>query len=97
MALERVANAISDTAWSLPADQTPPTPAELAQLAGALHAMAEAVAQGAPVAVDVIDAPVPALHEAAAAIESLRATLAGPEFATTPGKPAPSSSNVHQL
>lgn len=97
VALERVANAISDTAWSLPADQTPPTPAELAQLAGALHAMAEAVAQGAPVAVDVIDAPVPALHEAAAAIESLRATLAGPEFATTPGKPAPSSSNVHQV
>lgn len=97
VALERVANAISDTAWSLPADQTPPTPAELAQLAGALHAMAEAVAQGAPVAVDVIDAPVPALHEAAAAIESLRATLAGPEFAATPGKPAPSSSNVHQV
>lgn len=97
VALERVANAISDTAWSLPADQTPPTPAELAQLAGALHAMAEAVAQGAPVAVDVIDAPVPALHEAAAAIESLRATLAGPEFATTPGKPTPSSSNVHQV
>lgn len=97
VALERVANAVSDTAWSLPADAPPPTPAELAQLAGALHAMAEAVAQGAPVAVDPIDAPVPALREAAAAIESLRATLAGPEFAATPGKAAPPQPNAHQV
>lgn len=97
VALERVANAVSDTAWSLPADAPPPTPAELAQLAGALHAMAEAVAQGAPVAVDPIDAPVPALREAAAAIESLRATLAGPGFAATPGKAAPPQPNAHQI
>ncbi len=97
VALERVANAISDTAWSLPAGQPPPAPAELAQLAGVLHAMAEAVTQGAPVTLDPVTAPVPALHEAAAAIESLRATLTGPAFAATPGKPAPSQPNANQV
>lgn len=97
VALERVANAVSDTAWSLPSGEPPPTPAQLAQLAGALHAMAEAVTQGAPVAVDPIEAPVPALHEAAAAIESLRATLTGPEFAATPGKPTHPQPNANQV
>jgi uncharacterized membrane protein YccC len=97
VALERVANAVSDTAWSLPAGQPPPAPAELAQLAAVLHAMAEAVTNGAPVTLDPVTAPVPALHEAAAAIESLRATLAGPEFAATPGKAAPPQPNAHQV
>lgn len=97
VALERVANAVSDTAWSQQAGQPAPTPAQLAQLAGALHAMADAVAQGTPVAMDPITAPDPALHEAAAAIESLRATLTGPEFAATPGKPASRQPNATQV
>ncbi|WP_238891298.1 FUSC family protein [Achromobacter insuavis] len=89
VALERVANAISDTAWSLPAGQPPPEPAQRARLADALRAMAQAVTQGAPVGAAPVTTDAAALRDAAAAIESLRATLAGPGFATEPGRPAP--------
>lgn len=91
VALERVANAISDSAWSLPAGQPAPEPAALARLADALHAMAQAVTQGAAVSATPIATDAPALREAAGAIEALRATLAGPGFAAEPGRARPPS------
>ncbi|CAB3626077.1 FUSC family protein [Achromobacter pestifer] len=96
VALERIANAISDTAWSLPADQAPPSAAQVAQLAEALHAMSAAVDQGTPPPAAPITAPSPGLADVAAEIESLRATLAGPEFAHTPGAASPKHP-VHQV
>jgi len=89
VALERVANAISDTAWSLPADQAAPSAAELAQLAASLHQMSAAVAQGAAMPAAAIASPAPALRDVAAQIEALRAALAGPDFAAAPGKALP--------
>ena len=89
VALERVANAISDTAWSLPADQAAPSAAELAQLAASLHQMSAAVAQGAAMPAAAIASPAPALRDVAAQIEALRAALAGPDFAAAPGKAIP--------
>ncbi|WLW64817.1 FUSC family protein [Achromobacter aegrifaciens] len=89
VALERVANAISDTAWSLPADQPAPSAAELAQLAASLHQMSAAVAQGAAMPAAAIASPAPALRDVAAQIEALRAALAGPDFAAAPGKAIP--------
>ncbi|MNT84746.1 hypothetical protein D3C72_2248040 [compost metagenome] len=85
VALERVANAISDTAWSLPADQAAPSAAQVAVLAQTLHAMSLAVEHGEAVSADAIAAPSPALADVAAEIEALRATLAGPDFAAAPG------------
>ncbi|WP_258128107.1 FUSC family protein [Achromobacter anxifer] len=92
VALERVANAISDTAWSLPAGQSAPTPAELAQLAASLHQMSAAVAQGEAMPSSAIASPSPALRDVAAQLEALRAALAGPDFAAEPGKAAPDKS-----
>ncbi|MDF8362528.1 FUSC family protein, partial [Achromobacter anxifer] len=92
VALERVANAISDTAWSLPAGQPAPTPAELAQLAASLHQMSAAVAQGEAMPSAAIASPSPALRDVAAQLEALRAALAGPDFAAEPGKAAPDKS-----
>ena len=92
VALERVANAISDTAWSLPAGQSAPTPAELAQLAASLHQMSAAVAQGEAMPSAAIASPSPALRDVAAQLEALRAALAGPDFAAEPGKAAPDKS-----
>nr|WP_225591397.1 FUSC family protein [Achromobacter sp. ACM01] len=89
VALERVANAISDTAWSLPADQAAPSAAELAQLAASLHQMSAAVAQGAAMPAAAIASTAPALRDVAAQIEALRAALAGPDFAAAPGKAIP--------
>jgi len=89
VALERVANAISDTAWSLPADQAAPSAAELGQLAASLHQMSAAVAQGAAMPAAAIASPAPALRDVAAQIEALRAALAGPDFAAAPGKAIP--------
>ncbi|CAB3641730.1 FUSC family protein [Achromobacter aegrifaciens] len=89
VALERVANAISDTAWSLPADQAAPSATELAQLAASLHQMSAAVAQGAAMPAAAIASPAPALRDVAAQIEALRAALAGPDFAAAPGKAIP--------
>ncbi|MDR7945375.1 FUSC family protein [Achromobacter aegrifaciens] len=89
VALERVANAISDTAWSLPADQAAPSATELAQLAASLHQMSAAVAQGAAMPVAAIASTAPALRDVAAQIEALRAALAGPDFAAAPGKAIP--------
>ncbi len=89
VALERVANAISDTAWSAPADQVPPSAAQLGQLAASLHAMSVAVAQGSPMPPAAIASPSPALRDVAAQIETLRATLAGPDFAAAPFRAAP--------
>lgn len=91
VALERVANAISDTAWSLPAGQPAPSAAQVAQLAAVLDGIAASVAQGAPVPAGAVEAPTPALRDVAAAIESLRATLAGPDFAAAPGRATPTS------
>ncbi|MCY1549302.1 hypothetical protein D9M68_854640 [compost metagenome] len=93
VALERVANAISDTAWSAPDDGPAPTAAQLAQLAACLHDMSTAVAQGAPMPSTPIATSSPALQEVAAQIETLRATLAGPDFAAAslrvpPNQPA---------
>lgn len=96
VALERVANAISDTVWSLPAGQPAPPAAQVAQLAAALDRIAAAVNQGQPVPPDAIEAPSPALRDVAAEIESLRATLAGPDFTAAPGRPAPPSP-LHQV
>lgn len=96
VALERVANAISDTAWSWPEGQTPPSAAEVAQLADALHAMSVAVDQGVAMPVTAITAPSPALADVAAEIEALRAVLAGPDFAAAPGAGAPKHP-VHQV
>lgn len=92
VALERVANAISDTAWSLPAGQSAPTPAELAQLAASLHQMSAAVAQGEAMPSAAIASPSPALRDVATQLEALRAALAGPDFAAEPGKAAPDKS-----
>jgi uncharacterized membrane protein YccC len=92
VALERVANAISDTAWSLPPGQLAPTPAELAQLAASLHQMSAAVAQGEAMPSAAIASPSPALRDVAAQLEALRAALAGPDFAAEPGKAAPDKS-----
>ncbi|RSE94352.1 FUSC family protein [Achromobacter aegrifaciens] len=89
VALERVANAISDTAWSLPADQAAPSATELAQLAASLHQMSAAVAQGAAMPAAAIASTAPALRDGAAQIEALRAALAGPDFAAAPGKAIP--------
>lgn len=89
VALERVANAISDTAWSLPADQAAPSATELAQLAASLHQMSAAVAQGAAMPAAAIASTAPALRDVAAQIEALRAALAGPDFAAAPGKAIP--------
>ncbi|MHC0507488.1 FUSC family protein [Achromobacter aegrifaciens] len=89
VALERVANAISDTAWSLPADQAAPSAAEPAQLAASLHQMSAAVAQGAAMPAAAIASTAPALRDVAAQIEALRAALAGPDFAAAPGKAIP--------
>ncbi|CUI37514.1 Inner membrane protein yccS [Achromobacter xylosoxidans] len=91
VALERVANAVSDSAWALPADQPPPAPAAVARLADILHAMAQAVTRGVAVGPAPVATDEPALREAAGAIEALRATLAGPGFATEPGRPRPPS------
>jgi uncharacterized membrane protein YccC len=96
VALERVANAISDTAWSWPEGQTPPSAAEVAQLADALHAMSVAVDQGVAMPVTAVTAPSPALADVAAEIEALRAVLAGPDFAAAPGAGAPKHP-VHQV
>ncbi|MGE8677906.1 MAG: FUSC family protein, partial [Achromobacter marplatensis] len=96
VALERVANAISDTAWSLPAGQAAPSAAEVAALAETLHAMSLAVDQGAAVSATPITAPSPALADVAAEIEALRAALAGPDFAAAPGAGAPRTP-VHQV
>ncbi|SEI39968.1 FUSC family protein [Achromobacter sp. NFACC18-2] len=96
VALERVANAISDTVWSLPAGQPAPPAAQVAQLAAALDRIAAAVNQGQPVPPDAIEAPSPLLRDVAAEIESLRATLAGPDFTAAPGRPA-SPSPLHQV
>ncbi|MGY6269261.1 FUSC family protein [Achromobacter denitrificans] len=91
VALERVANAISDTAWSAPEGEAPPTAAQLAQLASRLHEMSLAVARGAPAPAAAVIAPSPALRDVAAQIETLRATLAGPDFAAAPVRAAPSN------
>ena len=96
VALERVANAISDTAWSWPEGQTPPPAAEVAQLADALHAMSVAVDQGVAMPATAVTAPSPALADVAAEIEALRAVLAGPDFAAAPGAGAPKHP-VHQV
>lgn len=96
VALERVANAISDTAWSLPAGQATPSAAQVAALAETLHAMSVAVEHGAPVSADAIAPPSPALADVAAEIEALRATLAGPDFAAAPGAGAPKPP-IHQV
>lgn len=96
VALERVANAISDTVWSLPAGQPAPPAAQVAQLAAALDRIAAAVNQGQPVPPDAIEAPSPLLRDVAAEIESLRATLAGPDFTAAPGRPA-TPSPLHQV
>ncbi|WP_313369681.1 FUSC family protein [Achromobacter animicus] len=96
VALERVANAISDTAWSQPAGQDAPAAAQVAQLAAALDSIAAAVEQGLPVPAAPIVAPSPALRDVAAEIESLRVTLAGPDFTATPGRPA-APSPLHQV
>lgn len=96
VALERVANAISDTAWSLPAGQTTPSAAEVAALAETLHAMSVAVDQGAAISATPITAPSPALADVAAEIEALRAALTGPDFAAAPGAGAPRTP-VHQV
>ena len=97
VALERVANAVSDTAWSLPPGQPAPTAAQVGLLAQALHALSVAVANGTPPPDAAITAPTPALADVAAEIENLRAALTGPEFAvTTPGvrPPHPTSHQV---
>ena len=91
VALERVANAISDTAWSLAPGQEPPAAAQVAALAAALDGIAAAVEQGRPMPADPIAAPTPALRDVAAEIETLRATLAGPDFTSAPGRPTPPS------
>lgn len=91
VALERVANAVSDSAWSLPAGQPPPDPAAVARLAETLQAMARAVIQGMVVPATPVTTDTPALREAASAIEALRATLAGPSFAAEPGRVRPPS------
>ncbi|WP_234015861.1 FUSC family protein [Achromobacter spanius] len=96
VALERVANAISDTAWSLPAGQDAPAAAQIAQLAAALDSIAAAVEQGLPVPLDAIVAPSPLLRDVAAQIEALRVTLAGPDFTAAPGRPA-APSTLHQV
>ncbi len=96
VALERVANAISDTAWSLPAGQAAPPAAEVAQLAAALDRIAATVEQGLPVPAEAIATPSPALRDVAAQIEALRATLAGPDFTAAPGRPA-TPSPLHQV
>ncbi|MEN4922916.1 FUSC family protein, partial [Achromobacter spanius] len=96
VALERVANAISDTAWSIPAGQAAPAAAQVAQLAGALDGLAQAIDRGAPVQADAIAAPAPALQDVAAEIESLRAVLAGPDFTAAPGRAAATSTH-HQV
>ncbi|WP_313691424.1 FUSC family protein [Achromobacter mucicolens] len=96
VALERVANAISDTAWSLPDGQAAPPAAEVAQLAAALDRIAASVEQGLPVPGDAISTPSPALRDVAAQIEALRATLAGPDFTAAPGRPA-NPSPLHQV
>jgi len=96
VALERVANAISDTAWSLPPGQDAPAAAQVALLAAALGGIASAVEQGKPVPGEPVVAPSPALRDVAAEIEALRATLAGPDFAAEPGRPA-SPSTLHQV
>ncbi|MBB1594126.1 hypothetical protein A9973_08585 [Achromobacter sp. UMC46] len=85
VALERVANAISDTAWSVPAGQPAPSAAQVAVLAEALHAMSLAVEHGTAVPAASVAAPSPALADVAAEIEALRATLTGPDFAAAPG------------
>lgn len=96
VALERIANAISDTAWSLPDGQEAPAPAQIAQLAAVLDSIAAAVEHGLPVSADAVVAPSPALRDVAAEIESLRATLAGPDFTAAPGRPAVPST-LHQV
>ncbi|OAE58484.1 hypothetical protein A7J67_00565 [Achromobacter xylosoxidans] len=96
VALERVANAISDTAWSLPAGQAAPPAAEVAQLAAALDRIAATVEQGLPVPAEAIATPSPALRDVAAQIEALRATLVGPDFTAAPGRPA-TPSPLHQV
>lgn len=96
VALERVANAISDTAWSLPDGQAAPAAAQIAQLAAVLDSIAAAVLQGQPVPAGAVVAPAPALRDVAAEIESLRATLAGPDFTAAPGRPA-APSTLHQV
>ncbi|NMK50545.1 FUSC family protein, partial [Achromobacter sp. Bel] len=96
VALERVANAISDTAWSLPAGQAAPSAAQVAALAQTLHAMSLAVEHGEAVSADAIAAPSPALADVAAELEALRATLAGPDFAAAPGAGAPKHP-IHQV
>ncbi len=97
VALERVANAVSDTAWSLPADQATPTAAEVGQLAHALHALSVAVEQSAAPPVAAVAAPSPALADVAAEIENLRAVLAGPEFAAAPLAALPKRRSAHPL
>ncbi|CAB3683059.1 FUSC family protein [Achromobacter pulmonis] len=91
VALERIANAISDSAWALPAGQPPPEPVAVARLSDTLHAMAQAVVQGLDVGAAPVTTGNAALRDAADAIEALRATLAGPGFATAPGRARPQS------
>ncbi|MNS75284.1 hypothetical protein D3C72_1087920 [compost metagenome] len=92
-----MANAVSDTAWSLPADQPTPSAAEVGQLAHALHAMSVAVVGGTAVPTAAISAPIPALADVAAEIESLRAALAGPDFAAAPLAALPKRRSTHPL
>lgn len=112
VALERVANAISDSALSRPAARAagpassassassaspadparlarPANAAEVGQLADALHRMSVAVDQGDIIPTPPITVATPALADVAAEIESLRAVLAGPDFAATPRATAP--------
>ncbi|WMD21814.1 FUSC family protein [Achromobacter seleniivolatilans] len=96
VALERVANAISDTAWSPQAATAAPSAAQTAQLATALQTMSTAVELGLPMPAEHITAPSPALQDVAAEIESLRAALTGPDFAAAPGAGAPKHP-IHQV
>jgi hypothetical protein len=51
--------------------------------------MSVAVAQGTPMPSAAIVSPAPALRDVAAQIETLRATLAGPDFAAAPARKVP--------
>lgn len=93
VALEQVANAISDTAWSLSDEAIGPTEIEIAQLAGALHALALSVEHGTPPTSEPITTASPMLQDIAAAIEAVRSALTGPAFTPTSRQtPAPASS-----
>lgn len=78
-ALEQIANAVAEIGWQQSNHQQATSPDGTKELATALRDMAALIDAGGTVSDQPITAASPALQDVAQAIESLRATLRGPE------------------